>query len=118
MADPPITPDQAAERIDALRAEINRHNRLYHVEAAPQISDFDYDQLIEELSQLEQQFPDLITPDSPTQRVGGEPISGFESVAHVVPMMSIDNTYHAESVPASSLPGSPAGALEKKPVMA
>ena len=96
MADPQITPDQAAERIDALRVAINRHNRLYHVEAAPQISDFDYDQLIEELSQLEQQFPDLITPDSPTQRVGGEPISGFESVAHAVPMMSIDNTYTFE----------------------
>ena len=83
----------AGERIAELRREIERHNRLYYVEAKPEISDAEYDRLLGELAELEAEHPDLVTPDSPTQRVGGEPIEGFETVSHAVPMLSIDNTY-------------------------
>src|SRR5690349_17764579 len=76
-----------------LRAEINRHNRLYYVDAAPEISDREFDRLMERLQQLEAANPELITPDSPTRRVGGEPLAEFRTVAHAVPMLSIDNTY-------------------------
>ncbi len=76
-----------------LRAEIDRHNRLYYLEAAPIISDKEFDRLLQRLQTLETEHPELITPDSPTQRVGGEPIEGFETVKHAVPMLSIDNTY-------------------------
>jgi DNA ligase (NAD+) len=79
--------------IARLRAEINRHNRLYYVEAAPEISDREFDRLMERLQQLETAHPELITPDSPTQRVGGEPLAEFRTVRHAVPMLSIDNTY-------------------------
>ena len=87
---------QAAKRAATLRGEIEDHNRRYHVEADPRISDFEYDALLSELVELEARFPELAMPDSPTQRVGGDPIDGFESVAHAVPMMSIDNTYTFE----------------------
>jgi DNA ligase (NAD+) len=86
------------ERIEQLRAELRRHNRLYYVEAAPQISDPQYDKLLKELEDLEAKHPDLVTPDSPTQRVGGEPIEGFQTVAHAVPMLSIDNTYSRDEL--------------------
>jgi len=86
------------ERIEQLRAELRRHNRLYYVEAAPEISDQEYDKLLKELERLEEKHPDLVTPDSPTQRVGGEPIEGFETVAHAVPMLSIDNTYSRDEL--------------------
>lgn len=82
------------KRIAALRQEIDHHNRLYYVEAKPEISDREFDKLLEELQQLEAEHPDLITPDSPTQRVGGQPIEGFVTVAHRQPMLSIDNTYN------------------------
>jgi DNA ligase (NAD+) len=88
----------AAERIAALRAEIQRHDILYYVEARPEISDEQYDALVRELGELESQFPDLITPDSPTQRVGGRPLEGFEHVEHALPMLSVDNTYSAEEL--------------------
>src|SRR5688572_22124361 len=84
---------QAAKRIELLREEIDRHNRLYYVDAAPEISDFDFDQLLKELQELETEHPELVTPDSPTQRVGGAPVDAFRTVEHPVPMMSIDNTY-------------------------
>ncbi|HEV3165393.1 MAG TPA: NAD-dependent DNA ligase LigA [Isosphaeraceae bacterium] len=84
--------------IEGLRAEINRHNRLYHVEAAPEISDKEFDLLLKRLEQLEAEHPDLITPDSPTQRVGGEPLDAFETVAHSLPMLSIENTYSFDEV--------------------
>jgi DNA ligase (NAD+) len=90
-------PDVARE-IARLRAEINRHNRLYYVEAAPEISDKQFDRLIKELESLEAANPELITPDSPTQRVGGEPLTGFTTVTHSVPMLSIDNTYSYDEV--------------------
>jgi DNA ligase (NAD+) len=80
-------------RVQELRATLDRHNRLYYVEAAPEISDFEYDQLLKELESLEKQFPELVTPDSPTQRVGGEPLAGFDRVPHAIPMLSLDNTY-------------------------
>jgi DNA ligase (NAD+) len=85
----------AAKRIDELRRRIERHNRLYYTEAAPEISDGQYDALYAELVRLETEHPQLITPDSPTQRVGGEPLEGFQSVTHEAPMLSIDNTYNA-----------------------
>jgi len=85
----------ARKRIEALRDEIRRHDYLYFVEANPEISDQQYDELVRELGALEQQYPRLITPDSPTQRVGERPLEGFEHVSHAVPMLSIDNTYSA-----------------------
>lgn len=81
-----------------LAAEIERHNRLYYVDATPEITDFEFDALLKELEALENQFPSLRTPDSPTQRVGGEPIEGFQTVEHLVPMLSIDNTYNDEEL--------------------
>ncbi len=90
-------PDAAA-RIEHLRAELRRHSQLYFVEDSPQISDQQYDKLLKELEDLEAKHPDLITPDSPTQRVGGEPIEGFQTVAHAVPMLSIDNTYSRDEL--------------------
>lgn len=85
----------AAKQIDDLRAQIREHDRRYHVDAAPTISDREYDALLVKLRELESAHPELITPDSPTQRVGGEPIEGFRTVAHARPMFSIDNTYDA-----------------------
>lgn len=81
------------QRIERLREEIRAHDRLYYVENAPQISDRDYDRLMSELATLEKAHPECVTPDSPTQRVAGEPLEGFRTVAHAVPMLSIDNTY-------------------------
>src|SRR5262249_35519413 len=78
------------------RREINRHNHLYYVEARPEISDREFDRLLDELKKLEAAHPELITPDSPTQRVGGQPISGFKEVKHRVPMLAIDNTSNAD----------------------
>ena len=83
----------AAKRIEQLREEIRRHDHLYYVAGSPEISDRQYDRLFEELKGLEEKHPELTAPDSPTQRVGGKPIDGFRSVAHAVPMLSIDNTY-------------------------
>jgi len=88
----------AEKRIAQLRDELNHHNYLYYVEAKPEISDREYDKLIRELTELEAAHPDLASPDSPTQRVGGEPIESFQTVEHAVPMMSIDNTYDEAEV--------------------
>jgi DNA ligase (NAD+) len=89
---------QAAKRMEQLRDEIRKHDRLYYEEAAPAISDREYDRLYKELVDLETQFPDLVTPDSPTQRVGGKPLKAFEQVPHLIPMLSLDNTYSEEEV--------------------
>ena len=86
------------QRIDKLRGEIRRHDTLYYVENTPAISDREYDQLFAELKHLEKKHPELITPDSPTQRVAGVPLEGFETVEHSRPMLSIDNTYSAEEL--------------------
>ena len=79
--------------IERLRTELNRHNVLYYVEANPEISDREFDRLMARLTELETAHPELASPDSPTQRVGGQPLEGFTTVRHVVPMLSIDNTY-------------------------
>ncbi|HCD27296.1 MAG TPA: DNA ligase, partial [Gammaproteobacteria bacterium] len=77
-------------RVQALQDSLTRHLHHYHVLDAPQISDAEYDQLFDELVELERQNPALVTPDSPTQRVGAPPLDGFEKVAHPVPMLSLD----------------------------
>ena len=82
-----------ADRIRHLRDEIRRHDRLYYVLAAPEISDRQYDKLMAELEELEAGHPELVSADSPTRRVGGEPIEGFAKVTHRTPMLSISNTY-------------------------
>ncbi len=84
---------QARTEIRRLRAEINEHNYRYYVLAQPVISDYEFDQLLKQLEELEKEFPDLVTPDSPTQRVGGEPVKEFPTVTHDPPMLSLDNTY-------------------------
>jgi DNA ligase (NAD+) len=90
--------DTISERIESLRREIRYHDRKYYVEDSPEISDYEYDQLMKELESLEAQYPDLITPDSPTQRVGGEPAEEFATVEHRVAMLSLDNTYSPEEL--------------------
>ena len=88
-----MTRDQAQARIESLRKDIHEHDHRYYVLAEPTIPDREYDRLLEDLKALEGLFPDLVTPDSPTQRVGGRPLAGFTQVRHAVPMLSIDNTY-------------------------
>src|SRR6267378_3176653 len=87
-----------ARRAEELRRELERHNHLYYVEARPEISDKEYDRLLAELKSLEDKHPELATPDSPTRRVGGQPIEGFVTVRHRVAMLSIDNTYSADEL--------------------
>jgi DNA ligase (NAD+) len=86
------------DRVEDLRKQVRYHNRLYHVDDAPEISDAEYDALYRELEALEDEHPELITPDSPTQRVGGEPIEGFEEVRHSVPMLSLANARKIEDL--------------------
>ncbi|MBW7898123.1 DNA ligase [Candidatus Brocadiaceae bacterium B188] len=81
------------ENIEQLRDTIRYHDRKYYVENNPEITDYEYDQLVKELQQREKTYPHLIVPDSPTQRVGGEPLTQFSTVEHKIPMLSIDNTY-------------------------
>ncbi|MCD6412740.1 MAG: NAD-dependent DNA ligase LigA [Elusimicrobia bacterium] len=90
--------EQVKRKIEKLRAEINRHNWLYYVKNQPEISDGEYDRLYSELKELEQKFPHFITPDSPTQRVGGEPLKEFRSVKHRIPMLSLENTYDEDDI--------------------
>ena len=87
-----------AERIEVLRREIRLHDHRYFVLADPAVSDYDYDMLVNELLDLESAHPDLITPDSPTRRVGGSTSSSFPVVRHPVPMLSIGNTYNDEEI--------------------
>src|SRR5436190_7644405 len=85
--------------IESLRAEIERHNGLYYQKAEPEISDFEFDQLLERLKALETEHPELITPDSPTQRVGGKAAS-LKPFRHTVPLMSLDNSYSLDDLKA------------------
>ena len=87
-----------ARNIEKLRDQIRHHDELYYVENAPEISDREYDELLEKLQQLEAAHPELITPDSPTQRVGGRPAEGFPEVVHTRPMMSLDNSYNIDEL--------------------
>ncbi len=89
---------EAKQKIDILKKRINRHNYRYYVEHNPTISDQKFDQLLHDLQQLEKEHPEYKTPDSPTQRVGGEPIDEFKSVDHPTPMYSIDNTYNEQEL--------------------
>jgi len=91
-------PTNVAQEIEKLREQLRHHNYKYFVEAAPEISDLEYDQLMNRLKELEAKHPELITPDSPTQRVGEEPVEGLTPVEHRVPMLSIDNTYSIEDL--------------------
>jgi DNA ligase (NAD+) len=88
----------AAQEINALREEIRHHENLYYVLDAPVLTDAQYDALVNRLKFLEQENPDLITPDSPTQRVGGKPKEGFQKVAHSGPMLSLDNAYNDDDL--------------------
>jgi DNA ligase (NAD+) len=87
-----------AAEIEALRDQIRYHDRKYYVEAAPEITDLEYDGLLNQLAELEAQYPDLVTADSPTRRLGDQPVSHLEQVAHRIPMLSIDNTYSLDEL--------------------
>ncbi|MFH0924613.1 MAG: NAD-dependent DNA ligase LigA [bacterium] len=93
-----INKEEALTRIKKLCDEINHHNKLYYVDNTPEISDYEFDQLMIELIRLEKEYPELITPSSPTQRVGGEPLKEFAPVEHTVPMLSLANTYTKEEL--------------------
>lgn len=93
-----FTKVQAAQRIEELRNVIAHHNKQYHVLDNPDISDAEYDLLMRELQSLEQQFPDLVTPDSPTQRVGDTPSDSFVKVTHEIPMLSLGNAFSPEDM--------------------
>lgn len=88
-----MIPREILDRVQKLRDEINVHNYRYYILDDPEVSDAEYDRLMRELQNLEQQFPGLITPDSPTQRVGATPLAAFESVEHTLPMLSLDNAF-------------------------
>ncbi len=89
-------PAAARKKVDTLRRQIEHHNSLYYVLDTPEISDAEYDRLLRELQTLEGEYPDLVTPDSPTQRVGAAPVVAFGQVTHSVPMTSLDNAFNAE----------------------
>ena len=89
-----------ADRLADLRARIRHHEERYYVLDDPEISDAEFDALMAELQALERTHPELVTPDSPSQRVGGRPVEGFASVEHGVPMLSLDNTYDQQEVTA------------------
>ncbi|NLL90328.1 MAG: NAD-dependent DNA ligase LigA, partial [Dehalococcoidales bacterium] len=92
--------DDIKSEIECLRAEIERHNYLYYVLDAPEISDAEYDGLMQKLRRLEQQFPQFLTPESPTQRVGAAPIEEFGVVEHKVPLLSLGNVFSGEELEA------------------
>src|SRR5919201_1124081 len=86
------------QRIKELRDQIRHHEERYYIHSAPEISDEEFDKLLHELERLESEYPDLVTADSPTQRVAGHPIEGFATVEHLVPMLSLDNAYNEEEL--------------------
>lgn len=90
--------EQAKQKAEALREEINRHNIQYYVKDQPTITDQEYDRMLRELLDLEEAFPELQTPDSPTQKVGGEPLPYFEKVQHDVPMLSLGNAFNEQEL--------------------
>ena len=96
--DIPSDKDEAEDMIQELREEIRYHDRKYYIENEPEISDYEYDMLVKELEALEEAFPELVTPDSPTQRVGAGEIDEFETVEHMSVMLSLDNTYNHEEL--------------------
>ncbi|MCK4423307.1 MAG: NAD-dependent DNA ligase LigA, partial [Candidatus Omnitrophica bacterium] len=90
--------DDIQKKIEHLREKIRDHNYKYYIKDQPKISDQEYDQLMFELKELEDQHPELVTPDSPTQQVGGRPLESFPEVSHLSPMLSMDNTYSADEL--------------------
>jgi DNA ligase (NAD+) len=93
-----MTESEAKKKIEKLRKEIHHHDHLYYVLDKPEITDAEYDKLFRQLQELEKQHPDLITPDSPTQRVGGEPLKSFKTVTHREPLLSLDNAMNEEEL--------------------
>lgn len=93
-------PASPAEQAARLRNEIERYNVAYYVEDAPIVPDSEYDRLFRQLQELEQAHPELVVPDSPTQRVGGSPLLQFEKVEHKIPMLSLQNGLSEEEVAA------------------
>src|ERR1700741_3302268 len=93
-----MTEVEAGKRIESLQRDIEEHNRRYYEDAAPTITDREYDQLYRELIELEKNFPQFAGDDSPTRHVGGQPLKQFAQVTHRVPMLSLDNTYSVEEV--------------------
>src|SRR5882762_2120887 len=93
-----MTLNEARNRHAKVIEEIRHHDHAYYVLAQPSISDQEYDRLYHQLLDLEKAFPELITPDSPSQRVGGQPLKAFKPVQHVTPMLSLDNTYSQEEL--------------------
>jgi len=86
------------QKIEKLRAALRDHDYQYYILSQPSISDFDYDQLMGQLIAMEKEHPELITPDSPSQRVGGQPTKEFATVTHEVPMLSLSNTYNEQEL--------------------
>src|SRR5437762_74047 len=86
------------QRLKELRDAIRHHEERYYIHNDPAISDEEFDRLLHELERLEAEYPDLVTPDSPTQRVAGRPVEGFETVEHLVPMLSLDNAYNDDEL--------------------
>ncbi|HVJ80476.1 MAG TPA: NAD-dependent DNA ligase LigA, partial [Planctomycetia bacterium] len=93
-----MAPGDIAAEVRRLTDEIERHNRLYYEQAAPEIPDEEYDALLRRLVRLEADHPELASPDSPTQRVGGRALEEFASVVHRTPMLSMDNTYDPDEL--------------------
>ena len=93
-----MTPEEASTKIEQLRAELTEHNYRYYVLDDPGITDIDYDRLLRELQELETAYPQLLTPDSPTQRVGAVPLTEFQTVEHRLPMLSLDNAFNDDEI--------------------
>ncbi|MBM7553417.1 NAD-dependent DNA ligase LigA [Thalassobacillus pellis] len=89
---------EAKQKVEELREQLNRYNYEYHVQDNPSVSDYEYDMKMRELVDLEEQFPDLVTADSPSQRVGGPPLDAFQKVQHNVPMLSLGNAFNEEEL--------------------
>ena len=97
-SDEKITREEAKRKIERLREEIRYHDYRYYVLNEPEISDAEYDRLMRRLQELEEMFPDLVTPDSPTQRVGAPPKEEFGTVRHFIPMLSLANAFEENEV--------------------
>src|ERR1700693_3809369 len=95
-----LSTSAAKQQAEKLREQIRRHEHLYYVEDQPKVSDAEFDRLMERLKKLEAEHPDLVSPDSPTQRVGGLPREGFQTVRHKTPMVSLDNAFSTEELAA------------------
>src|SRR5947207_15550764 len=109
----PTPPEQ---RLKELRETIRRHEERYYIHNDPEISDEEFDRLLHELEQIEADHPDLVTADSPTQRVAGHPVEGFETVEHLLPMLSLDNAYTEEELRAFDERVRKGGGLDQRPV--